>query len=352
MSVIQQDPSEVCDLVLGYLKKSNLNFSLMESPFSVSITIKKSFIKNKNGTVRAPVFPPPTIFVGGSDVVNLLDENKILRQTIDDLEASSKAASRAHNEKIPELTENQSATTLNENPIKDNNHNMIHVTSSSITLVPKMSNPILLSSKTISNVIPSKANPILDLSNGIDNFTLVPIKTNTTMVSSMVHANSGQPCKKFNSTPVTTTISNYVMNQQTQSSPILVSNKANPKLVSNQTLPNIISSQTNLFPVPCRTKSKTELSSPPNPEIRSSGSSSTPRTPPGYPSPCRAQSVLGLTAEYLDMNDEEFRNFYKVMNKQPDESSDYTDSDESSESDIDDKETDEEIELSEETNMN
>ena len=59
--------------------------------------------------------------------------------------------------------------------------------------------------------------------------------------------------------------------------------------------------------------------------------------------------MLGLTAEYLDMNDEEFRNFYKVMNKQPDESSDYTDSDESSESDIDDKETDEEIELSEET---
>ena len=62
--------------------------------------------------------------------------------------------------------------------------------------------------------------------------------------------------------------------------------------------------------------------------------------------------MLGLTAEYLDMNDEEFRNFYKVMNKQPDESSDYTDSDESSVSDIDDKENNGDIKVSEETNMN
>ena len=42
-------PSETCDVLLSYVKKSNLNFHISESPFSVTINIKKSFIINKNG---------------------------------------------------------------------------------------------------------------------------------------------------------------------------------------------------------------------------------------------------------------------------------------------------------------
>ena len=46
------DANQNGELVLSYIKRSNLNFNIMESPFSLTITIKKSFIENKEGTLR------------------------------------------------------------------------------------------------------------------------------------------------------------------------------------------------------------------------------------------------------------------------------------------------------------
>ena len=51
------DASETSDWILSLIKKSNLNFSLSESPFSVSINIKKTFIKDKNGNPRPSNIP-------------------------------------------------------------------------------------------------------------------------------------------------------------------------------------------------------------------------------------------------------------------------------------------------------
>ena len=47
------DAYQTFELVLSCVKNSNLNFLLNESPFAASITIKKSFIKNQDGSVRA-----------------------------------------------------------------------------------------------------------------------------------------------------------------------------------------------------------------------------------------------------------------------------------------------------------
>ena len=52
----KQKPEETCDILLSYVKKSNLNFQLNESPFAATIEIKKSFIKNKDGSARLPCF--------------------------------------------------------------------------------------------------------------------------------------------------------------------------------------------------------------------------------------------------------------------------------------------------------
>ena len=41
------NPSETCDTLLNYLKKSNLNFHIEESPFAVTINIKKSLKRKK-----------------------------------------------------------------------------------------------------------------------------------------------------------------------------------------------------------------------------------------------------------------------------------------------------------------
>ena len=46
------DASKTSDLLITYVKKSNLNFSLNESPFAISISIKKTFVKDKNGMPR------------------------------------------------------------------------------------------------------------------------------------------------------------------------------------------------------------------------------------------------------------------------------------------------------------
>ena len=43
------DAMQTSDFLLSIVKKSNLNFSISESPFSVSISIRKSFIKLRNG---------------------------------------------------------------------------------------------------------------------------------------------------------------------------------------------------------------------------------------------------------------------------------------------------------------
>ena len=46
------DANQTSELLLSYIRKSNLNFNIVESPFSLTVTIKKSFIKNKNGSLR------------------------------------------------------------------------------------------------------------------------------------------------------------------------------------------------------------------------------------------------------------------------------------------------------------
>ena len=45
------DPIKTCDRLLNCIKNSNLNFHLIETPFSLSISVRKSFIKDKNGVL-------------------------------------------------------------------------------------------------------------------------------------------------------------------------------------------------------------------------------------------------------------------------------------------------------------
>ena len=75
------DAVQTCETLLSYVKNSNLNFNLNESPFSVNINIRKSFIKDKNGSVRTSklggIFLPDPSTKG-----YLEDENQTLRVTI------------------------------------------------------------------------------------------------------------------------------------------------------------------------------------------------------------------------------------------------------------------------------
>ena len=48
------DANYAANIVISSVKKSNLNFYIRESPFSLEINLRKTFIKNKNGKVLQP----------------------------------------------------------------------------------------------------------------------------------------------------------------------------------------------------------------------------------------------------------------------------------------------------------
>ena len=55
------DAKETCESLLSYIKKSNLNWNIVESPFSVTITLRKSFIKNKDGSLMKSGLDPTNL---------------------------------------------------------------------------------------------------------------------------------------------------------------------------------------------------------------------------------------------------------------------------------------------------
>ena len=49
------DANSAVDMIVSTVKTSNLNFLIQESPFSLQINLRKTFIKNKNGMTLQPV---------------------------------------------------------------------------------------------------------------------------------------------------------------------------------------------------------------------------------------------------------------------------------------------------------
>ena len=74
------DPAQTFNHLLDEIKRSNLNYQVMETPFSASIHLKKTFIKDSNGSLRTCGFIPYSP-VNKSAV----DEEKLLRAEKDDL---------------------------------------------------------------------------------------------------------------------------------------------------------------------------------------------------------------------------------------------------------------------------
>ena len=51
------DPGTVSRQLLDYVRKSRLNFQINESPFSVNISVRKTFIKDRSGCDQFPLQP-------------------------------------------------------------------------------------------------------------------------------------------------------------------------------------------------------------------------------------------------------------------------------------------------------
>ena len=96
----KMDPSVTCDLLLSHVKKSNLNYNLSESPFSVTINIKKTFIKEKNGALRFPLLSEVPHQISPMKIENetLLAENSSHKAIVAQYEAEKEAFKHAIHE--------------------------------------------------------------------------------------------------------------------------------------------------------------------------------------------------------------------------------------------------------------
>ena len=125
------DANQACECILGFVKNSNLNYNLNESPFSVNISIRKSFIKDKDGAVRVPNLggfhstePKASEFKIEDKVESLQatiaqheSENEVLNLTIHDLSIKLEKAKAELSDTISENKRMVDAKNLSEKEI-------------------------------------------------------------------------------------------------------------------------------------------------------------------------------------------------------------------------------------------
>ena len=111
------DANHIANLILSSIKKSNLNFYIQESPFSLSINLRKTFIKNKNGN---PLLPPSDFFVNANTVkVDKLEEqNACLNDSLEQLGADLSKTKIALKELKTELEKSTKELEINLNENK------------------------------------------------------------------------------------------------------------------------------------------------------------------------------------------------------------------------------------------
>ena len=88
MNSTMDDADGTCEFLLNLIRKSNLNYFVEETSFSVSIKIKKTFIKNKDVSLRTKAqrnmnnhkenpflrnipISVPNVLASGDDIVKL-----------------------------------------------------------------------------------------------------------------------------------------------------------------------------------------------------------------------------------------------------------------------------------------
>ena len=88
------------DLIVASVKQSNLNFHIYESPFSVQINIRKTYIRNKNGDEIKPsnneyAVAEKTYVVNEAEVADLRKENASLSNSLSLLESELQKTRKA-----------------------------------------------------------------------------------------------------------------------------------------------------------------------------------------------------------------------------------------------------------------
>ena len=322
------DANQTCDILINLVKKSNLNFSLSESPFSVSVTIKKTFIKDKNGVSRVSNIGAQGCACQSDE---LFGKFKLLQDEIGALKAGAtecddeKVSVDKLNIKTESTTWNNSSTFVN----KPSSNTQSTTAKMNTTTLPSLAPNIAsleTKTKTFQRRIQTKNNNI-SISKNTNSF---PPKTNPNLfLNPNTESSSFFPLPQINEIIPSSFVSpNPMLRSQDKNSLTSPSQtENNPRKTINKQV-TILSSQH--FSTPLDQGTGTPVYTP-----RKLPSSPTPRTPPGrppgYPTPetpgrnsppdplpfppGSPPRVFGWTKEYFGMTSEEFENFAEVINK-------------------------------------
>ena len=82
------DANQACNVLLSNLKESNLNWNLLESPFSLTINLKKSFIKDREGNPRTSGFTKQYYKQNdhNNNLKHVMEENNSLKKALANME--------------------------------------------------------------------------------------------------------------------------------------------------------------------------------------------------------------------------------------------------------------------------
>ena len=121
------DAKNTADVIISFIKKSNLNYQIQESPFSLLINIRKSYIRNKNGD---DLLPCSDIFVEvDTHKVKVEEENSALRYRVNHLEVElhdSNVAVHDLSTKLEKSKEEIADVLFNKNTLVKNNQKLEH----------------------------------------------------------------------------------------------------------------------------------------------------------------------------------------------------------------------------------
>ena len=330
--------NQTCDHVLNFVKNSNLNYSINESPFSVTISIKKTFIKDKSGCVRGPKideFPRYNCQLLDENKT-LTDENQFLQADIGQQKSENKALKNTvknlgitlekTKDELAHLLSNPSPTSLINSSVANNNstfskpllpsHSKAPGPDLPPSDLPYPRTPLDLppgfapSQIPTSPTFPNKSHQARALmSTTMPNLTHT--MNNNTLMNNTTLTYLTKPVNTSTMPFLTQPMNNSAM---TLTTPSLTAKKN--KNTSNQTSSLFHPKSGPLSPrsPPPRSQTpRTPPGLPPDPSLSSPNSSSTAQDSP-LPSDAK-DTVFGLTAGYLGMTDEEFENLKVNLNK-------------------------------------
>ena len=360
------DPNQTCEMLLQHLKNSNLNYNLSESPFSVTIHLKKSFIKDKNGIPRSSGIPDQSMLHSQTKPANQNNSTANMQQNIDIPSKQSSNLPIAKQQtcpttfiqqtnptswpqiyststvQIPNLTSSQlqSDYTPKQHLNHTNFQQQINSTPTVQLPVPNLATTKLQfkSSPTVQhpNITTFEkqinSTPIVQLGN----LTTNQLQFNPTRIVHNTNLSTSQ--QQFNCTPIVQlhnlTTSQLQVNSKVKQ-PDLTTPKLKRKSIPTVQQPNLTDTKNNNNIMTVSTPSdQATRTSEFSPRKLPRSPSPTPRTPPGrppgypktpdptsppdplpFPPGSPPPGVFGWTAEYLGMTSDEFENFVEVMNK-------------------------------------